>query len=69
MLEFLSRNPHYLVVVALCIFIVFRVIISTLKDYRDKNDDDDDGGIHNSEDPILDLPPGVILPQDTKELV
>jgi hypothetical protein len=69
MLDFLSRNSHYLIILALCIFIVTRVIVVVLKEDNSRNDDEDDGGIYTLDEPVLDLPPGVTLPQDTKELV
>ena len=44
------------------IFLVIRTIIHVFNERGGDNDDDDDGGVQYPNDPVLDLPPGVSLP-------
>lgn len=61
----------YVGVLAVNLIIVAVLLIKTRKPKVDRNnpdkgdDSDDEGGLEESFDPVLDLPPGVILPIDT----
>ena len=70
MLEYLSDNPLYVPFIGLNIWIIYKVIkIFVYQNDDDKNDDeDDDGGILLT-GPDLDLPPGISLPTEPKEVV
>lgn len=63
MIEFIKNSPEYLIVLGVCIFLVFKImkIIFSL-DENEEDNQGDDGGISNP-DPVLDLPPGVSLPE------
>ncbi len=63
MLEFLKAHPFYIPFIILNIYIIYKVIKMVVGGEEDKNDDDDrDGGISDDDNPVLDLPPGVGLP-------
>lgn len=67
MLDFIQKHPDYLLMLGLLVFLVIRVIKVVINiDKNDGDDTDGDGGI-TSQDPILDLPPGVSLPSDPRE--
>lgn len=68
--QYILDRPDYIIAVTLSLFLVIRVLIY-FKKHRFENDDDDDGegGILNPNDyPLPDLPPGVVLSVDEREL-
>ena len=54
----------YALVLFVNLFILTYLLFKTKKRKGGRNNNDNEGGIETSEDPVLDLPPGVILPQD-----
>ncbi|MEM9392180.1 MAG: hypothetical protein AAGA02_17005 [Bacteroidota bacterium] len=71
MLDYLSNHLLYIPFIALNIWVIYKVIKIFVyqKDDDDKNDDDDDNGGIDLTGPELDLPPGVSLPTEPKEVV
>lgn len=69
MLDFFKSYPLYIPFIILNVFIIYKVIKLVLNDEKEKNDDDEDGGILANDYPKLDLPPGVTLPVSPKEPV
>ncbi|MEM9857902.1 MAG: hypothetical protein AAF843_11115 [Bacteroidota bacterium] len=70
MWTFLLENPFYIPFIALNIWVIYKVIkifVYRNDDNTDDDDDNDDGIL--PDDPELDLPPGVSLPTEPKELV
>ena len=68
MIDFIYQHPDYLFFLFLCLFFLYKVVLSINNNNQDEDDSDDDGGSGElPEDPILDLPPGVSMPVD-KEL-
>ena len=70
-LEYIGKNPDYIVLVFSCAFLISYFIRWVLKNNNNNSDDDDQGGgggsSNDSDDPVLDLPPGVCLPTDKNE--
>ena len=55
----------YALVLLINLFVLTYLLFKTKKRRGgNNNNNDNEGGIETSEDPVLDLPPGVILPQD-----
>lgn len=64
MLDYILAHPLYIPFIMLNIFIIYKVFkIHVCKDQD--NNDDEDGGIPENDDPVLDLPPGVSPPVET----
>lgn len=57
----------YALVLLSNILVLGYLLLKTKKGRRDNRSDDDEGGLELSDIPDLDLPPGVILPQDKPE--
>lgn len=70
MLDFIISYPLYIPFIILNIYIIYKVIKLVLSNDQQKNDDDneDKGGISDDDNPVLDLPPGVILPSEEPSL-
>lgn len=69
-LEFLGRHPYYIPFIIFNSYVIYRVIMEVIRGGRDDRDQGDGGGESDPpDDPILDLPPGVVLPKDQPELV
>ncbi|TVP44484.1 MAG: hypothetical protein EA341_16690 [Mongoliibacter sp.] len=67
MLDYILAHPLYIPFLILNIFIIYKVIkIYVCEDQG--NNDDDDGGIPDNDDPVLDLPPGVGSPKKIASL-
>ena len=69
--EFIVDHPFYIPFILLNIWLIYKVIQEVRKDDEDNNDENDDkseGGLPD-DGPDLDLPPGVSLPVDSKEVV
>ena len=63
MLDHIIAHPLYIPFLLANVYIIYKVIRIVLDNDHGKNDDDDqDGGISYNDDPVLDLPPGVGLP-------
>lgn len=69
MIAFIISHPLYVPFLILNAVIVYKIIRDVLSDLKEKNDDGDNGGIFISNEPVLDLPPGVTLPISTNEPV
>lgn len=67
MLDHIIAHPLYIPFIIANIYIIYKVIRLVLKNDEEKNDDDRDGGITYDNDPVLDLPPGVLLPSQSPE--
>lgn len=67
MLDYILSHPLYIPFLILNIFIIYKVIKIYVIEGRDDNDDED-GGIPETDDPVLDLPPGVAPPSETPSL-
>lgn len=67
MLDYILSHPLYIPFLILNIFIIYKVIKIYVIEGRDDNDDED-GGIPENDDPVLDLPPGVAPPSETPSL-
>jgi hypothetical protein len=61
--DFILHNPSYPLIVIASAYAIYRVI-RNLYDSDDNEDGPDDGGI-SPEDPDLDLPPGISLPDES----
>jgi hypothetical protein len=68
MLEFIISYPLYIPFIILNTLIIYKIVKGVMDEDKGQSDDDD-GGIFSSNNPILDLPPGVTLPTSTKEPV
>jgi len=68
MQDFFTSHPLYIPFLVLNAYVIYKVIKDLLPNDQ-QNDDDDNGGIHVHDEPILDLPPGVTLSTPTKDLV
>ncbi|MFN3999164.1 hypothetical protein [Algoriphagus sp.] len=69
MLDFIVSHPLYIPFIILNIYIIYKVIKMVLINDQEKNDEDDNGGISDDNNPILDLPPGVELPAREPSLI
>ncbi|GAB2618473.1 hypothetical protein [Belliella aquatica] len=67
MLDYIIAHPLYIPFIILNIYIIYKVIKMVVGKDQGRDDDDQDGGISNNDNPVLDLPPGVGLP--TKESI
>jgi len=68
MLEFIRSYPLYIPFIILNIYVIYKVIQMVMGNDSGNRDDDQDGGISGNDDPDLDLPPGVSLPQKESSL-
>ena len=68
MVKFILDHPVYLFLLFLSIFMIIKVIISIIHENPLNGDSEDDGGIA-PEDPKLDLPPGVSLPEQERNVL
>lgn len=68
MLDYILDHPLYIPFLILNIFIIYKVIKIYVLEDRDNDEDDNDGGITDNKDPVLDLPPGVAPPAETTAL-
>ncbi len=63
MLDFIKSYPLYIPFIIVNIFIIYKVVKDVLNDDKGENDEDDDeGGLSEIDQPVLDLPPGVTVP-------
>ncbi len=62
--EFFVNHPSYWVLLLVNVFILIRILMNTKKRGGGGERDNGDGDQFWPTDPKLDLPPGVILPQD-----
>jgi hypothetical protein len=69
MLDYIISHPLYIPFTIFNSFIIYKIIKTVLVKDKDKNDDDDEGGIPRNDLPKLDLPPGVTLSNSPKESV
>jgi hypothetical protein len=67
MLDYILAHPLYIPFIILNIFIIYKVIKIYVCNNKDNNDDED-GGIPENDDPVLDLPPGVSTPIETSSV-
>jgi hypothetical protein len=65
MLDYIISHPLYIPFTIFNGYIIYKIIKTVL--VKDKNDDDEDGGILENDFPKLDLPPGVVLSNSPKE--
>jgi len=68
--DFYKPNIDLIILIASCLVLLvyFIKFINRKSNNSDDDDNGGDGGQYNpSNDPILDLPPGVTLPTDTPE--
>jgi len=68
MMDFVLRHPEYLFLLFAFFFIVVKVIVNAIYEQPEKDNPGDDGGVP-VDDPTLDLPPGVTLPKQDKEIL
>lgn len=68
MFDYIIAHPLYIPLIILNIYIIYEVIKTVTGKDQGNNDDDQDGGITNTKDPVLDLPPGVGLPSEESVL-
>jgi hypothetical protein len=69
MLDYIISHPLYIPFTIFNSYIIYKIIKTVLVKDKDKNDDDEDGGIFANDFPKLDLPPGVTLSNSPKETV
>jgi hypothetical protein len=70
MLDFIKSYPFYIPFIIINVFIIYKVVKDVLNNDKGQNDEDDDeGGVSEIDNPVLDLPPGVTLPTSPKVLV
>ena len=71
LINFIERHPLYACFIIVNIWLVIHVIRELVykKDDEDDQDDDSDDGIDNEDDPVIDLPPGITLPDEPEEVL
>lgn len=62
------NHPVYIFLLFLSFFLIVKVILTIVHENPHLDDSEEDGGV-TTEDPVLDLPPGVGLPEDDKKVL
>lgn len=63
-IDYILKHPLYLVFIILNVCIIIWVIIKVINDDKGEDGKDDDDDPFYPDDPDLDLPPGVSLPEE-----
>ncbi|MEL6557064.1 MAG: hypothetical protein AAFQ94_02705 [Bacteroidota bacterium] len=72
LINFIEKHPLYLCFIVINAWLIIHVIKELVykKDDDEKDSDDDsDDGITDDDDPVIDLPPGITLPDEPEEVI
>ncbi|GAA5027998.1 hypothetical protein GCM10011506_15510 [Marivirga lumbricoides] len=68
--QYIAENPDYIILACSSAFLVSYFIRWVFRNNNNSDDDEGGGGggsSNGTDDPVLDLPPGVCLPKDKNE--